>query len=64
MEDLNCDILEGHISSATSHMANISYLLGREVRTDGKAERFIDDAEANAMIREKYRAPYVVPDLG
>jgi predicted dehydrogenase len=64
MEDLNCDIEEGHISSAMSHMGNISYILGREIRTDGKAERFIGDDEANALIREKYRAPYVVPDLG
>ena len=41
-----------------------SFVLGREIRTDGKAERFIDDAEANALMRGKYRAPYVVPDLG
>ena len=64
VSDLTCDIEEGHRSSVLPHMGNISYLLGRELRTDGKTERFIDDAEANAMTREKYRAPYVVPDLG
>jgi predicted dehydrogenase len=62
--DLNCDIEEGHRSSVLAHMGNISYRLDRELRTDGKSERFLNDAEANAMIRESYRAPYVVPDLG
>lgn len=30
-EDLNADILEGHLSSALCHLANISYRLGQEV---------------------------------
>ncbi|TFG50819.1 MAG: Gfo/Idh/MocA family oxidoreductase [Candidatus Brocadiia bacterium] len=29
--DLNCDILEGHLSSALCHMSNISYRLGTKV---------------------------------
>jgi predicted dehydrogenase len=61
--DLTCDIEEGHRSSTLASMGNISYLLGREVRTDGH-ENFTGDAEANAMMKGKYRAPYVVPDLG
>ena len=28
-EDLNADILEGHLSSALCHLGNISYRLGR-----------------------------------
>jgi predicted dehydrogenase len=31
--DLRADILEGHISATLCHMANISYRLGREVRS-------------------------------
>jgi hypothetical protein len=62
--DLNCDIEEGHRSSVLAHMANISYRLGRELRTRGDREAFTDDREANRMMRESYRRPYVVPDLG
>src|SRR5690606_18517355 len=62
--DLNCDIAEGARSSNLAHMANISYRLGRELRTNGKTTAFLNDAEANAMMRDSYRAPYTVPDLG
>ena len=31
VEDLNADILEGHLSSACCHLGNISYRLGRQV---------------------------------
>jgi hypothetical protein len=46
--DLNADILEGHISSALCHMANISYRLGRkasptEIRAAIKSERDAED---------------------
>jgi hypothetical protein len=33
-EDLHADILEGHISSALCHMANISYRLGQQASPD------------------------------
>jgi predicted dehydrogenase len=62
--DLNCDIEEGHRSSVLAHLGNISYRVGRELKFDGKAERFVGDAEANALIKDKYRAGFVVPDLG
>lgn len=46
--DLNADILEGHISSALCHMANISYRLGRkaspaDIRAAIKSERDAED---------------------
>jgi predicted dehydrogenase len=62
--DLSCDIEEGHRSSALACMGNISYLLSRELRTDGRSEGFISDAEANGMMKGRYRDPYVVPNLG
>lgn len=63
-EDLNCDIEVGHTSSILPHLANISYLLGREVHFDGRSENFGMDSAANALLRRKeYREPYVVPDL-
>ncbi len=106
VDDLNADILEGHLSSALCHTANISHRLGQKekpeaimekikgdtfasesfarmqehlgknevditkdlltlgpvLKMDGKTERFIDQDAANAMLKDKYRAPFVVPD--
>ncbi len=61
--DLTCDIEEGHRSSVLAHLGNISYLVGRELRFDGTREQFVDDPEANALLKREYREPYVVPDL-
>ncbi len=107
VEDLNADILEGHLSSALCHTGNISYRLGAKENPDailekikgdkfsydsfermkehlakneidlskdqlalgpvlkmnGKTERFIDHDAANAMLKDKYRAPFVVPEI-
>ena len=60
--DLNCDIREGFYSSALPQMANISYLLGRELKFMGDYEKFANDPEADTMLTRNYRKPYVVPD--
>lgn len=60
--DLNCDIREGFYSSALPQMANISYLLGRELKFMGDYEKFANDPEADTMLTRNYREPYVVPD--
>ncbi len=106
--DLKADVLEGHLSSALCHLANISYRVGSEVpfsrqnkafgdnkeayetfeRTcehlkqnqvaldsekyrlgrklviDARKERFVDDAEANALLTREYREPFVLPQIG
>jgi predicted dehydrogenase len=46
VEDLNCDIAEGHLSAALCHLANISYRLGEE-RTLGKDAKVSDDKNVN-----------------
>jgi predicted dehydrogenase len=62
-EDLHCSMLEGHMSSALPHLANISYRLGREVKFNGSTEKFVSDPEADKMLaRVEYRKPYIVPD--
>ena len=107
-EDLNADILEGHLSSALCHMGNISYRLGKKEKPDAimekikgdrlaaesfgrmkehlakneidvtkdkltigpalkfdpESERFIENDAANALVRPKYREPFVVPEIG
>ena len=58
-------VQSGHLSSALAHLGNISYRLGRQLRFDPVAERFIGEGEneANAMLSRDYRAPYLLPDV-
>jgi len=59
----NADVEEGHVSAALCHMANISYRLGdRKVVFDSAHEAFVDDPEANRLLKRTYRAPWVVPE--
>jgi len=60
--DLHCDIAEGHLSCALPHMANISHRLGRGLKFNGAAEKFVNDPEADVMLTQVYRKPYIVPD--
>lgn len=61
----NGPVQTGHLSSALAHLGNISFRLGKQLRFDPVAERFIGDAEneANAMLSRDYRAPYVLPEI-
>jgi predicted dehydrogenase len=40
------------------HCANICLRLGRKVRWDSNAERFLDDGDANAMLSRTMRPPW------
>jgi predicted dehydrogenase len=60
-ETLNCDIVDGHISSSLPHLANISYRLGRGLKFMGDYEKFANDSEADALLTRVYRKPYIVP---
>jgi predicted dehydrogenase len=46
VEDLNADILEGHLSSALCHLGNISYRLGDEQPFGQKPQAFAKDKDA------------------
>ena len=59
--DLNCDILEAHLSTTLCHMANTSYRVGRTLAFDAKTENFGADSEANRFVSREYRAPFTVP---
>jgi len=58
---LNGPVETAHLSSGIAHLGNIAYRLGRTLKFDPKKEVFLGDAEANAMLSRKYRAPYTVP---
>jgi hypothetical protein len=60
---LNAPITEGAISTMLVHLANISYRVGRTLEFDPETYTCKGDAEANALFRRKYRAPFEVPQL-
>lgn len=59
---LAAEILNGHLSSALCHLANVSYRLGRAVTFDPKTETFGTDEEANALLTRDYRSPFTMPE--
>ena len=61
-EDLHCEILEGHMSTALCHLANIAFRTGRTLTFDPASETFPGDEEANRYLTRQYRHPYVVPE--
>jgi predicted dehydrogenase len=60
-ENLKAPIEEGHFSTTLCHLGNISYRVGRSVKFDGTAERFVRDDEADKLLGRTYRAPYQLP---
>jgi predicted dehydrogenase len=56
------DIEQGHISTASCILANLSVLLGRSLKWDAQKGQVIDDAEANKLLRRTYRAPWEHPE--
>jgi len=60
---LNGPIEEGALSVTLMHLANISYKVGRSLNIDPSTGAVIGDSEAARLYRrERYRAPFVVPE--
>lgn len=53
-----CHAEVGHRSVTVCHLGNISMRLRRPLKWDPDKEQFIDDAQANAMVRKPKRAPW------
>jgi hypothetical protein len=49
-----------HRAHTIAHCANICLRLGRKVRWDPEAERFVGDDDANRMLSRTMRAPWHV----
>jgi predicted dehydrogenase len=56
------DIEEGHISTASCILANLSMQLGRALTWDPEKHRVVGDDEANKLLRRPYRAGYTHPE--
>jgi predicted dehydrogenase len=57
------DIEEGHISTASCILANMSMQLGRTLTWDAKNGRVVADDEANRLLSRPYRTPWVHPEM-
>ncbi|MBG9376052.1 Gfo/Idh/MocA family oxidoreductase [Panacibacter sp. DH6] len=55
------DIEEGHISTASCIMANLSMKLGRPLSYDPLKREIIGDAAATKLLQRQYRAPWAHP---
>ncbi len=55
------DIEQGHISTASCILANMSMSLGRSLTWDPAAHRVVGDAEANRLLARPYRSPWIHP---
>ena len=58
------DIEEGHISTASCIIANLSMELGRPLVYDPATKTIKGDEKATAMLKRKYRAPWKHPSEG
>ena len=52
-----------HRSITVAHLGHIAMLLGRDLRWDPAAERFIGDDRANGMLSRPMRAPWKLPAI-
>lgn len=57
------DIREGHISSASCILANISMQLGRSLEYDPEQKVVKNDSEATQLLRRPYREGWMHPEL-
>ncbi|MCI0640580.1 MAG: Gfo/Idh/MocA family oxidoreductase [Gemmataceae bacterium] len=57
------DIEEGHISTASCILANLSMQLGRTMNWDSEKQLVRNDEEANKLLRREYRKPWVHPEV-
>jgi predicted dehydrogenase len=55
------DIEQGHISTASCILANLSMQLGRSLTWDAQKQQIRGDEEANRLLQRPYRAPWKHP---
>jgi predicted dehydrogenase len=56
-----CPIESAANTAIVCQMGNVAFRTGRKVHWDAAAGNFKDDAQANALITPRYRAPYRLP---
>ncbi len=62
--ETNCPPKTAWRAAVNCHMGNVAFKVGRKVTWDDTAGKFVDDDEANALLMNAYRAPWVLPEMG
>ena len=52
-----------HLAVNEVDISKIKLTLGMPLKMNPKTEGFIDNEQANAMLKRVYRAPFAVPDI-
>jgi hypothetical protein len=55
--------MKEHLAKNEVDLSKDKLTLGPVLKMDGKTERFIDHDAANAMLKDTYREPFVVPEI-
>jgi predicted dehydrogenase len=55
-----CDVEIGHRSATVCHLGNISMLLGRKLQWNPDKQEFVNDRDANAMLKRPMRKPWTI----
>lgn len=56
--------MKEHLAKNDVDIEKDKLTLGPVLKMNGKTERFIENDAANAMLKTKYREPFVVPEIG
>lgn len=59
----NCDVAIAANTARVAHMGNIAFKTGRKLYWDKSENQFINDDEANSLMKAHYRAPWVLPTV-
>jgi predicted dehydrogenase len=59
----NCPIEVGHRSTTAALLGNIALKKRAVLEWDAKTEQFVNNKEANAMLKYEYRSPYKFPTV-
>ena len=57
------DIEQGHTSTASCILANLSVETGRSLTYDPKTRQIMDDPAATKLLRRSYRGPWIHPEI-
>ena len=56
------EMIKRNLKGVGVDLGKTTYRMGRALKIDPQAERFIGDPEADKLLTQEYRAPYVVPE--
>ncbi len=62
-KDIFGDMSSARVSCAHGHLANVAYRMGRSLEFNPKTERFVNDSEADQLLRREYEPGFEVPEL-